>query len=266
MFGALWPGFDADDVPIASVTNGVHAPTWTDPQVSGLAESKLGTSDTHGGRLGERPGDGCRALGPARTAAASSSSPMPGRASPRRGPRTTRASATPKWFGELLDPEVLTIGFARRVPTYKRLTLMLHDPERLRALLDRPGAPGAAGHRRQVASGRRRGQAPHPEARRVLAGAGCARADRLPAELRHRHGAAALPRHRHLAQQPAASARGVRHLGHEGGAQRRRSTCRSSTAGGTSTSTTATAGRSRLPTARAMPTSATLSRRPRCTT
>jgi starch phosphorylase len=46
MFGALWPGFDADDVPITSVTNGVHAPTWTDPQVSGLAESKLGTSDT----------------------------------------------------------------------------------------------------------------------------------------------------------------------------------------------------------------------------
>ena len=35
----------------------------------------------------------------------------------------------PAWFSELLDPHVLTIGFARRVPTYKRLTLMLHDPE-----------------------------------------------------------------------------------------------------------------------------------------
>ncbi|HEY4152387.1 MAG TPA: alpha-glucan family phosphorylase, partial [Pseudolysinimonas sp.] len=46
MFGALWPGFDPDDVPITSITNGVHAPTWTDPQVSGLAESFLGTSDT----------------------------------------------------------------------------------------------------------------------------------------------------------------------------------------------------------------------------
>lgn len=33
------------------------------------------------------------------------------------------------------DPEVLTIGFARRVPTYKRLTLMLHDPDRLEQLL-----------------------------------------------------------------------------------------------------------------------------------
>ncbi len=29
MFGDLWPGFDADDVPICSITNGVHAPTWT---------------------------------------------------------------------------------------------------------------------------------------------------------------------------------------------------------------------------------------------
>ena len=41
----------------------------------------------------------------------------------------------------MLDPDVLTIGFARRVPTYKRLTLMLRDPERLRALLLHPTRP-----------------------------------------------------------------------------------------------------------------------------
>ena len=35
----------------------------------------------------------------------------------------------------MLDPDILTIGFARRVPTYKRLTLMLREPERLKALL-----------------------------------------------------------------------------------------------------------------------------------
>jgi starch phosphorylase len=40
-----------------------------------------------------------------------------------------------KWVDDVLDPDVLTIGFARRVPSYKRLTLMLRDPERLRALL-----------------------------------------------------------------------------------------------------------------------------------
>jgi starch phosphorylase len=41
----------------------------------------------------------------------------------------------------VFDPDVLTIGFARRVPTYKRLTLMLHDPARLRALLTHPERP-----------------------------------------------------------------------------------------------------------------------------
>ena len=40
-----------------------------------------------------------------------------------------------------LDPDVLTMGFARRVPTYKRLTLMLRDPERLKALLLHPERP-----------------------------------------------------------------------------------------------------------------------------
>ena len=42
------------------------------------------------------------------------------------------------WTDEILDPDVLTIGFARRVPTYKRLTLMLRDPERLKKLLLHP--------------------------------------------------------------------------------------------------------------------------------
>jgi starch phosphorylase len=47
----------------------------------------------------------------------------------------------PAWFSDILDPAVLTIGFARRVPTYKRLTLMLRQPERLRALLTHPTRP-----------------------------------------------------------------------------------------------------------------------------
>jgi starch phosphorylase len=41
----------------------------------------------------------------------------------------------------VFDPQVLTVGFARRVPTYKRLTLMLRDPDRLRALLLDPERP-----------------------------------------------------------------------------------------------------------------------------
>ena len=45
------------------------------------------------------------------------------------------------WVETVLDPGVLTVGFARRVPSYKRLTLMLRDPERLKALLLHPERP-----------------------------------------------------------------------------------------------------------------------------
>jgi starch phosphorylase len=45
------------------------------------------------------------------------------------------------WIDGALDENILTIGFARRVPSYKRLTLMLHDPARLRALLLDPERP-----------------------------------------------------------------------------------------------------------------------------
>ena len=45
------------------------------------------------------------------------------------------------WVDSILDPDVLTMGFARRVPSYKRLTLMLRDPARLKALLLHPQRP-----------------------------------------------------------------------------------------------------------------------------
>ena len=134
MFGALWPGFDADDVPITSVTNGVHAPTWTDPSLVALAADRLGTSNTTTADW---------------ASAAVSDADLWNVRNGMRQQLVTDARARvsdawaeqnpgirdPAWFSELLDPNVLTIGFARRVPTYKRLTLMLHDPERLRSLL-----------------------------------------------------------------------------------------------------------------------------------
>ncbi len=140
MFGALWPGFDPDDVPITSVTNGVHAPTWTDPMLSALAAEKFPGKDTTTcdwtsdavtdaelwavrGRMREQLVKDAR-----RRTSLAWQEQNPG-------------VGDPAWYSELLDPEVLTIGFARRVPTYKRLTLMLHDPERLRALLLHPERP-----------------------------------------------------------------------------------------------------------------------------
>ncbi len=45
------------------------------------------------------------------------------------------------WVDSVFDPNVLTVGFARRAATYKRLTLMLRDPDRLRSLLLHPERP-----------------------------------------------------------------------------------------------------------------------------
>lgn len=142
MFDGLWAGFDVEEVPITSITNGVHAPTWVDRRVLELGEKHLGPEITEEARGWERvdqvPSEEIWAV--------------------RRQLRMTlvqearrrlRASwlargASPAelgWVDSVLDPDVLTIGFARRVPTYKRLTLMLRDPDRLRRLLLHPQRP-----------------------------------------------------------------------------------------------------------------------------
>jgi len=142
MFRSLWPGFDPDEVPITSVTNGVHAPTWMAREVleiverEGEVESQAGSSAwvavqklsdeeiwSLRRRLRERLVDDVR--------------------------RRVRASAVQRgmseaelgWTDKVFDPDVLTVGFARRVPSYKRLTLMLTDEDRLRALLLHPERP-----------------------------------------------------------------------------------------------------------------------------
>ena len=110
------------------------------------------------------------------------------------------------WIDSVLDPDVLTIGFARRVPSYKRLTLMLRDPERLKRAAAAPRAADPARDRRQGAPRRRGRQEADPGDRAVRRRPRGAAPDRVPAELRHRDGAAALPRLRRLAEQPAAAA------------------------------------------------------------
>ena len=134
MFGALWPGFDTEDVPITSVTNGVHAPTWTDPSLVALAMDKLGTSDTTTADWASSAvsdADLWNIRNSMRAQLVADARQRVSAAWAEQNPGV----GDPAWFSGLLDPDVLTIGFARRVPTYKRLTLMLHDPERLRSIL-----------------------------------------------------------------------------------------------------------------------------------
>ena len=76
----------------------------------------------------------------------------------------------------------------------------------------RPGAADPAGHRRQGAPRRRGRQEADPGDRPVLRRPRGPAPDRLPAQLRHRDGAAALSRLRRLAEQPAPAVRGLRHV------------------------------------------------------
>ncbi len=140
MFGALWPGFDTAEVPITSVTNGVHAPTWTNPRLQGLAWERLGSADTtrvdwNSPALSD--GELWRVRGEMRQHLVADARERTAAAWLEQNP----GGRPPAWIDTLLDPTVLTIGFARRVPTYKRLTLMLHDRDRLRSLLLHPERP-----------------------------------------------------------------------------------------------------------------------------
>ncbi|OZC62039.1 glycogen phosphorylase [Rhodococcus sp. 06-470-2] len=123
MFNDLWPGFDASEVPIGSVTNGVHAPTWSAREwaESGPMSSDEVWSTRNALRAQLVDEVRCRVR----------------RSALERG--STEAEIS--WTANVFDPNILTVGFARRVPTYKRLTLMLREPERLRAMLLDPVRP-----------------------------------------------------------------------------------------------------------------------------
>jgi starch phosphorylase len=137
MFAGLWPAFDQNEVPITSVTNGVHAPTWVAPEVMRLAR-RAGGAD-----LVERGEGWEQAVAKVRDAEIWATKRVLRERLVAEARRRLRESCRERgsseaelgWIDGVLDPDVLTIGFARRVPSYKRLTLMLRDPARLKALL-----------------------------------------------------------------------------------------------------------------------------------
>src|SRR3954470_21559765 len=108
---AIWPERSVDDVPIGSVTNGVHSRTWIAGELEHLlgAEEDMGTPDfARAYQLGDE------------------------------SLWSAHAAAKRRLFDRLpssFDPEALTIGFARRFATYKRADLILSDPKRLAGLL-----------------------------------------------------------------------------------------------------------------------------------
>jgi starch phosphorylase len=112
MWHGLWPDRRVDEVPITSITNGVHQRTW----ISGELEGLLGDTDPQFVRARELPAE---ELWEAHLNA-------------KR--RLLEFLVTTRGAREL-DPGVLTIGFARRFATYKRASLLFSHRERLALLL-----------------------------------------------------------------------------------------------------------------------------------
>jgi starch phosphorylase len=123
-----WPGLPEAEVPIYSVTNGVHMPTWVAPEIAGLLRRfvdrnwwDLPPDDPYWEGVDGIPGDelwDCHLR------------------LKRRLTEFVRRRA-----GVTLDPEILTIGFSRRFAAYKRANLLLRDPGRLLQLLRDPRCP-----------------------------------------------------------------------------------------------------------------------------
>jgi starch phosphorylase len=142
MWHHVYPERSQDDVPIGHVTNGVHLPTWMAPAVQVLLDRYLG----EGWRTAQSDPDVWTAvddipadeLWAARHQLRSSLIDYV-----RERTITDRlAREEPAEYAEAaaraLDPATLTVGFARRVAGYKRITLLAHDPERATALVSGP--------------------------------------------------------------------------------------------------------------------------------
>ncbi|MBI4883169.1 MAG: alpha-glucan family phosphorylase [Actinobacteria bacterium] len=127
MFSGLWPDVPVAKVPIGAITNGVHAPTWVGDHIAPLLAGSVGpTWDS----ADSQAWSGVDQLDEQEVWSARS-----------EGRTALVALVRSRMRDVQLDPDALTIGFARRFATYKRATLLLSQPERLRALLlatDRP--------------------------------------------------------------------------------------------------------------------------------
>ena len=147
MFNGLWPAFDEAEVPITSITNGVHAPTWVAREVFELARKQGATvsdfvADSDAAEVWNvvdqvPSADLWSTKRELRKRLVEDARVRLRKSCLKRG----QSPAELGWIETALDPDVLTIGFARRAASYKRLTLMLSDPERLKRLLLDPERP-----------------------------------------------------------------------------------------------------------------------------
>jgi starch phosphorylase len=145
MWQPLFPGRPADTVPISHVTNGVHLPTWMGNPMRGLLDRHLGegwverAADPSTWEAVEGIPDAelweVRNLQRAALVEMARDRTVANRLD-RSDPREYVEAAE-----RGLTADALTIGFARRLATYKRLYLLYRDPQRIREVIDGTSRP-----------------------------------------------------------------------------------------------------------------------------
>jgi len=140
MWSHVWPGRPEEEVPISHITNGIHIPSFMGPEIARLFERYLGPR----WYLNTRPADNVNRIDDIYDEELWRSHEI----SRSRLVRNCRESLTRQYSRRnapknliqqaetILDPNILTIAFARRFATYKRANLLLQDPDRLEAIIN----------------------------------------------------------------------------------------------------------------------------------
>jgi glycogen phosphorylase len=145
MWATMWPDRDEEEVPIGHITNGVHVPTWLAWQMAQLYDrhfpagwaQKIGEPDVWQNIHTVDPGELWETHNALKNLLLAFVRRRVSRQCRRRGESDEVIEAA----RNLLDPNVLTLGFGRRFATYKRANLLFSDIDRIAALLndkDRP--------------------------------------------------------------------------------------------------------------------------------
>jgi len=140
IFQPLFTRWPQDEVPIGSVTNGIHVPTWDSAAADALWTTACGEKRWRGDRPAERD---VRQLPDAQLwqMRTEGRKTLIKQMRKRYARQLASEGGSPSEANGIFDENVLTVGFARRFATYKRPNLLLHYPERLVRLLSNPQRP-----------------------------------------------------------------------------------------------------------------------------
>lgn len=138
IFQPLFPRWPQKEVPIAHVTNGVHMPSWDSAEADRIWTTACGKNRWIGAM--ENVEEDLRKVSDSelwqlRAAAAQSLVEYTRERLARQLAGHGASTSEIDQAGQILDPNTLTLGFARRFATYKRPNLLLHDPDRLFRIL-----------------------------------------------------------------------------------------------------------------------------------